>query len=148
MSNVTFYLLNTPNPDDVYRVLCRLVDKAFQQQQHAYIYTNTLEEAQRIDDLLWTFRDISFIPHQIGEITPTPDQLPVSITIGTEEPKQAYYDILFNLAHEVPHFFPNFSRIIEMVAEEKSHKTYSRKKYKLYKEKNYALTMHNISLPC
>lgn len=146
MSNVNFYLLSTSNQEDVYRVLCRLVDKAHQQQQQAYIHTNSLEEAQRIDDLLWTFRDISFIPHQIGEATLS--QLPVTITIGTAEPKHATYAILFNLTPEVPHFFPQFSRIIEMVSEEKIYKTQARKKYKVYKEKNCSLTTHTISLPC
>ncbi|MES2141659.1 MAG: DNA polymerase III subunit chi [Pseudomonadota bacterium] len=146
MSNVNFYLLKTPNQEDVYRVLCRLVDKAYQQQQQAYIHASSLQEAQRIDDLLWTFRDISFIPHQLEEAPPS--QPPILITIATEEPKQTNYDILFNLTHTVPHFFSKFSRIIEMVCEEKIYKTHARKKYKVYKEKNCSLTTHNISLSC
>ncbi len=146
MSNVNFYLLNTHDQDDVYRFLCRLVDKTYQQQQQAYIHAFSLQEAQRIDDLLWTFRDISFIPHQIEEATPGP--IPVSITIGTEAPKKTSYDILFNLTHEVPHFFSKFSRIIEMVSEEKICKTHARKKYKVYKEENCSLTTHNINLSC
>lgn len=145
MLNVDFYLLNTFKQEDVYRVLCRLVDKAHQQQQPAYIYTSSIEEAQRLDDLLWTFRDISFIPHQIGEATP--NQFPSSIAIGIEEPKNTYL-VLFNLRHEIPPFFSKFSRIIEMVSEEKIDKTYARKKYKAYKEKNCSLITHNISLPC
>ncbi|MES2998221.1 MAG: DNA polymerase III subunit chi [Pseudomonadota bacterium] len=153
MPTVDFYLLNTPDKKEIYRFLCRLVDKAYQQQHHTYIHTNSLEEAQRLDDLLWTFRDISFIPHQIGETTTLSCnsqhtlQLPVSVTIGTDKPKLPSNDIVFNLTQEVPHFFFEFSRIIEMVSEEKTNKTQARKKYKAYKEQHYSLTTHNISLP-
>lgn len=146
MSNVDFYLLNTYSKQDVYRFLCRLVEKAYQQQSHAYIHTCSLEEAQSLDDLLWTFRDISFIPHQIGEINNA--LLPPSILIGTDNPKQHSPDILFNLTQEVPPFFNEFPRIIEVVCEEKEHKIQARKKYKAYKEQNCPLTTHNISLPC
>ncbi|WP_218813876.1 DNA polymerase III subunit chi [Rickettsiella endosymbiont of Dermanyssus gallinae] len=146
MPNVDFYLLNTASKQDSYRFLCRLVEKAYQQQNHAYIHTSSLEEAQCLDDLLWTFRDISFIPHQIGE---TSDALfPPSILIGTDKPKQQSADILFNLTQEAPPFFSQFSRIIEVVCEEKDHKIQARKKYKVYKEQNCPLTTHNISLPC
>ena len=145
MPTIDFYLLNTLNKEDVYRFLCRLVDKAYQQQHHAYIHSGSLEEAQRLDDLLWTFRDISFIPHQIGEPNNT---LPTSVTIGVEKPKQQPTDILFNLTEKTPDFFPEFTRVIEVVSEDKNHKSQARKKYKFYKEQNCQLTTHNISLPC
>jgi DNA polymerase-3 subunit chi len=146
MPNIDFYLLNTSDKEEVYRFLCRLVDKAYQHQQHAYIHASSLEEAQRLDDLLWTFRDTSFIPHQIGETVTM--QLPVFVTIAVDKPKLINNDILFNLTHEVPYFFSEFSRIIEVISEEKTDKTQARKKYKIYKEKNCPLITHNISLPC
>lgn len=147
MPTIDFYLLNTPQQEDVYRFLCRLVDKVYQQQHQAYIHTRSLEEAERLDDLLWTFRDISFIPHQIGE--PNPPQLPTLITIGIEKPKQHHAtDILFNLTQEAPHFFHEFARVIEVVTEEKNQRNQARKKYKFYKEQNCPLTTHTISLPC
>lgn len=145
MPNVDFYLLNTPSKENSYRFLCRLVDKAYQQQHHSYIYTCSAEETQYLDDLLWTFRDISFIPHQIGEMDHAE---PVLVTLGMEKPKKTFTDILFNLTPEVSPFFCEFQRIIEVVSEEKNHKTQARKKYKVYKEQNYQLTTHNISLPC
>ena len=146
MSNVDFYLLNTINKEAIYRFLCRLADKAYQQQHHAYIHTSSLEEAHYLDDLLWTFQDISFIPHQIGASSNMP--LPVSVTIATDKPKPLTTDILFNLTQEVPVFFPEFSRVIEMVCEEKNNKIQARKKYKVYKEQNCPLTTHNINLAC
>jgi len=146
MPNVDFYLLNTLDQKEMYRFLCRLVDKAYQQQLTACLYTSSLEEAHYLDDLLWTFRDISFIPHQIGENAST--LLPLSITITTDQPTLVHNDILFNLTQGVQPFFLQFSRIIETVSAEKTKKMKARKRYGYYKEQSCTLTTHNISLPC
>ena len=108
MPTVDFYLLNISDKEAIYRFICRLkVDKAYQQQQHVYIHTRALEEAQRLDDLLWTFRDTSFIPHQIGETTA--NQLPTPVTLATDKPTLSRHDILFNLTPEIPLFFRIFA---------------------------------------
>jgi DNA polymerase III subunit chi len=145
MPYIDFYLLNTLNKVDIYRFLCRLVDKAFQQQRSSCIYTSFLEDAHCIDDLLWTFRDISFIPHQIHDGVNV-SVLPV--TIAVNKPNLQSQDILFNLTQEIPAFFSSFSRIIEVVTDEKVAKVHARKKYKLYKEQNCQLTTHHINLAC
>ena len=140
--NVDFYLLNTLAKESAYRFLCRLVDKAYQLQKKIYIHASSHEEAQRIDELLWTFRDISFIPHQQvtgGQlINPT-----LAVTIAIDKPKQFIADILFNLSREVPACFSEFPRIIEIVSE--TEKNQSRNKYKFYKAQNCQLTLHNIN---
>lgn len=139
---VDFYILNTFMQEDVYRFICRLIDKAYLLQKKIYIQVNSNEEGQRLDDLLWTFRDISFIPHSYLEANTTLDPM-LSVNIATKKPSKLDAEILFNLSHEVPTYFPEFSRIIEVVSEEK--KNQSRQKYKFYKAQNCQLTMHNIS---
>jgi DNA polymerase-3 subunit chi len=140
--NVDFYLLNALAKEGAYRFLCRLVDKAYQLQQQIYIHASSHEEAQRVDELLWTFRDTSFIPHQ--QITSEyPADPMLTVTIATNKPKRLIADILFNLSYEVPAYFAEFTRIIEIVSKEE--KNQSRKKYKFYKAQNCQLTLHNIN---
>lgn len=141
---VDFYLLNTLVQEDVYRFTCRLIDKAYLLKKRIYIQVNSHEEGQRLDELLWTFRDISFIPHSYLGVNSILDPL-LSVNIATNKPCELDADILFNLSHEVPTYFPEFSRIIEVVSEEKENKNQSRQKYKFYKAQNCQLTMHNIS---
>lgn len=142
---VDFYLLNTSSQEDRYRFMCRLIDKAFHQQKKIFIQVNTVEEGQRIDELLWTFRDISFIPHCYLGANSTIDALSM-VTIATDKPLKLHADILFNLNPKVPDYFPEFSRIIEVVSEENINKNQSRQKYKIYKLQQCQLTTHNISL--
>lgn len=141
---VDFYILNTLIQEDIYRFICRLVDKIYLLQKKIYIQVNSDEEGQRLDDLLWTFRDISFIPHSYLEDHATLDPW-VPVNIAIQKPSKLDTEILFNLSHEVPTYFPEFSRIIEVVSEEKKNKNQSRQKYKFYKAQNCQLTMHNIS---
>jgi DNA polymerase-3 subunit chi len=141
---VDFYLLNTILKEDVYRFICRLVDKAYNLQKKIYIQVSSHEEGQRIDELLWTFRDIKFIPHSYITASNLMDPM-LSVNIATDKPSDLTADILLNLSNEIPTYFPEFSRIIEVVSEEKENKNQSRKKYKFYKAQNCQLTMHNIS---
>ena|SRR5438128_4047344 len=141
---IDFYLLHTLIQEDLYRFTCRLIDKAYLLQKKIFIQISSHEEGQRIDELLWTFRDISFIPHCYLGVNSVIDPL-LSVNIAANKPSELDADILFNLSPKVPTYFTEFSRIIEVVSEEKENKNQSRQKYKFYKTQNCQLTMHNIS---
>lgn len=141
---VDFYLLNTLIQENLYRFTCRLIEKAYLQQKKIFIQVSSHEEGQRIDELLWTFRDISFIPHSYLGVSSVIDPF-LPVTIATEKPNPLNADILFNLSPKIPDFFLEFSRIIEVVSEEKKNKTQSRQKYKFYKTQLCQLTTHTIS---
>lgn len=141
---VDFYLLNTPTQESLYRFTCRLIDKAYVMQKKIFIRVISHEQGQLIDELLWTFRDVSFIPHSyLGDNSVIDSQQSVNISI--DKPCEFVADILFNLGHTVPTYFHEFPRIIEIVSEEKKNKNQSRQKYKFYRTKNCQLTTHTIS---
>ena len=143
-TTIDFYLLNAQVKQEIYPFLCRLIDKAYQQYAHLLIQTDSPEEAHYLDDLLWTFRDISFIPHQpIRHVS-----LSDAIFIGdTGESDTISTHILFNLTANVPTDLGQFSRIIELVSTEKKSKSQAREKYKRYKDQNHVITTHNLSQP-
>lgn len=141
---VDFYLLSTLSQEDLHRFTCRLIDKAYLLQKKIFIQVSSHEEGQRIDELLWTFRDISFIPHNYLGVNSVIDPL-LSVNIAINKPSVLGAEILFNLSDKIPTYFPEFSRIIEVVSAEKENKNQSRQKYKFYKAQNCLLTTHNIS---
>lgn len=63
MTRVDFYVLS--DGGDQYRAVfaCRLAEKALGHGMGIYIHTDGAAETGRIDQLLWTFRDGSFLPH-------------------------------------------------------------------------------------
>ncbi|STX51980.1 DNA polymerase III subunit chi [Legionella busanensis] len=137
---VDFYLMSSADVKARWLLVCRLLEKAYTRQHQVFVFCNNKDEAELIDELLWTFKDDSFIPHNLqGEgLKPPPP-----IQIGYEEPK-GFKDILLNLAHEVPPFHARFSRIIEVVLNTEPAKEVSRVHYRLYRNKQCDLHTHPV----
>ena len=65
VSRVDFYVLAEDAPDARLRYACRLAEAAVERGERVYLQTASAAEAQRLDDLLLTFNDRSFLPHEI-----------------------------------------------------------------------------------
>jgi DNA polymerase III subunit chi len=143
MALVDFYLIQETQINEAYRFICRLLDKAYQQKNRIYVHANSLDEAKTLDDLLWTFRDDGFIPHEIYEGKPASSPL-VLIQIGYKTAPANEQDILINLTETVPDFFPQFQRVLEIVPNNENAKKISRSKFRIYRGKNCELNTHAL----
>ena len=63
--------------------LCRWTERFYMEDRRVRIVVDSMQAAQLIDQLLWTFSQASFIPHMISSPGSTPPAEPVLIT--TEE---------------------------------------------------------------
>ena len=138
---VDFYLLNSSEPQAVYLVVCRLLEKAYQRGHRVFVYCESQKNAEYLDELLWTYKDDSFIPHNLQGEGPEPPP-PVQIGYGAEP--RGFNDILLNMALSVPPFFSRFRRIMEVVAANDASKEISRTHYREYRSKQCDLHTHNI----
>ena len=104
MTRIDFYQIETNESAEAF--CCRLVSKAWRQGHHVYIHTGSEKQARTLDDLLWTFRRESFIPHGLmgqGDV-----EQPVEI--GSKDPGR-HTEVMINLTDEIPDFFSRFERI-------------------------------------
>ena len=60
------------------------------------------------------------------------------------DPEQEF-DVLINLAPAVPEFFSRFERLVECVDQDAQITARSRERYRFYRDRGYALKMHNIA---
>lgn len=132
--------MSSASAEQVYVFASRLTEKAFRQGLRVHLCLENDAEMQRLDELLWTFRDGSFLPHdRLNEADPdTP------ITLGTPADLDAKGDLLINLAEQLPGNLPNFTRIAEIVSAEPAPKRRSREQYRILKERGLSLSTHNI----
>jgi DNA polymerase-3 subunit chi len=142
MIRIDFYVLQAGAHLDRERLVCRLADKAFEQGQPLYIHAAASEEAERLDDLLWTFRDISFLPHQLLHEGYTPD---IPIFIGCGDAPPGAMKLMINLAHPAPSFIDQFERVIEVVGHEPDRRQQARERYRHYQNRGYSINTHNIT---
>ena len=142
MTRVDFYVSPNNAEDASLHLACRIVDKAWQQQQRVYIHAADAQQAGMLDDLLWQFRDGAFIPHcqsdsQLASETP--------ILIGCETTPAQPAEVLINLGTEVPGFFSRFERVIEIVAGSEPSRAQARQRFKFYRERGYPLETHELN---
>jgi DNA polymerase IIIc chi subunit len=110
--NVTFYDVG---PGGRHARITRLVDAAWQRGKRLVITCGTGGEAAELDELLWTFEQGSFIPHEIvaaGQAPADPDAR-VVIVVGESDPIGA--DVLLQAAPVTPGFARGFAVVIDLV---------------------------------
>ncbi len=151
MNQIDFYILGDDSPRDINQMVCRLCEKALEQEMNVLIYTKSFLQAQQLDDLLWTFKADSFIAHnsQLNEIEPDSSFFfPVLISSELSEEmaneKAPNKRLLINLTLETPPFFQQFERMAEMVGKNSDEKEIARNRYRFYRQKGYTLNKYDL----
>jgi DNA polymerase III subunit chi len=142
MPEISFYVLATESTQERYQFACKLIEKAYRNEVFAYVLTDTEEQSQLIDDLLWTFRAGSFIPHQIytGELPAFKN----TVLIGSNNPPENWLNTLINLSAQLPQGFQAAERILEILDNSEETKAWGRKRYKQYQQSGLEITTHKM----
>ncbi len=144
MPRVTFYLLSSGHMT-AEQFACRLTDKAWQSGFSVHIHTADQKTCQTMDQLLWNWREDSFLPHEISN---TENQSKAPITIGHEPPGKEAVELLINLAPEPPEFYAQFQRVCEIVVNHGTETVEaSRNKFRKYREAGIEPETHKITEP-
>lgn len=139
MMQIDFYILETESRQKSLFFACGLLEKI---EQRVYIHTDSLQEAERIEGLLWTYKDDSFLPHNIYH---PQDDCPPHIQIGyREEAPINHQEVLLNLSANIPLFYVQFVRVMEIVFSDALVQQSARERYKQYRDQGYAITTHKL----
>lgn len=142
MTRVDFYIL----PDDTSRGLelfaCRLAEKAHSQGLKIYINTQNEQQTESLNSLLWTYKQDSFLPHEIA-VKDSRTEAPIMLGHGIE-PEQSF-GLLINLDYEVPLYFSQFERLAELVNQNEQVKAKGRERFRFYKDREYQINSHDMS---
>lgn len=108
MSEILFYHLES---QPLERVLPVLVEKSLERGWKVVVETGSEERAEALDNLLWTYRDDSFLPH--ARAGGSEDALqPVLITTLPHNPNGA--QVRFFVDRAVPQSGEGYQRIVFM----------------------------------
>jgi DNA polymerase-3 subunit chi len=142
---VDFYILKAAAAREGMRTACRLAEKAWHRGHRVFIHTDSQETARNIDDMLWTYRQDSFVPHALYGDRPNglPESLePVLVGDGSTQP--ADIDVLINLRETVPSFAHRSARVAEIVASEESARRAGRVRYRDYRDRGITIQQHEL----
>jgi DNA polymerase III subunit chi len=141
MTRVDFYIVQQTRAGVGEQLACKLTEKAYKQGHQVYINTASEQQLKQLDDLLWTFRDGSFLPHGRYDAA-APDEQPVMLGHAVEPDGPS--DVLVNLANDIPAFFSRFNRVAELVAGDDTQREAARARYRFYKDRGYTLNTHKL----
>ena len=144
MTRVDFYILEQATTEALLTLACRIAEKAVLSELEVLINTQSDADSRRLDELLWTFSQGSFLPHRLLAGADEPDQgEPIWIGAG-DEPRDGRWDLLINLATDVPVFFSRFSRVAELVGAETHSRAAGRERFRYYRDRGYELRTHHV----
>ena len=139
MTQVDFYVLPDATPRGRAVFTCRLAEKAFGLGHRVFVHTRSEGEARELDELMWTFRDRSFLPHCLAGTDES-----AAVHIGTGDGPAGDFHLLINLAAEVPAYFSRFERVAEVVNADATLRNQGRERFRFYKDRGYPLETHKL----
>jgi DNA polymerase-3 subunit chi len=138
---IDFYVL--PDQRDNGRALlaCRLADKAYNLGHTVYLLVASEAQAAALDDLLWTFRQDSFIPH---ERYPLAGEESSPVLVGAVLPAEFDAQVLINFTDRLPEGFERFERVVELVDSHPEVLAKSRERFRQYRERGLTPETHKL----
>ena len=163
---VDFYVLKSSTAKQRWTFACRLSEKAYLRDLKVVVLSPSAADAEALDDLLWTFNERSFVPHELvregGAVRGSADDArsaprsrdataavsapfaaPVRLTPSLEGIEAA--DLLVNLTEYVPTGLDRFTRIAEIVDTDAERRARGRERFKAYRDLELTVETHQLN---
>ena len=168
MTNVDFYIIGATEQHSMDRFACLVAEKAYTKGLRVYMHLNSLNDCERVDEALWFFKEESFVPHGLLNISPKSDSLNIKpigdtvtkttqndktdhkllnrtpIQIGTRLESNHHFDMLINLSHQIPDLSQHVKRVAEIVSQQPDLLLLKRNHYKQYKDRGFNLKKYDL----
>jgi DNA polymerase III subunit chi len=139
VTQIDFYILPETTSEARWLFACRLIDKVHRMGMRVLVAVDSEAEARQLDELLWTFKPESFIPHQlINSGKPTPVEITFTQEAGDHQ------NLLLNLSKTTPTYFSRFERMSEVVIQEAESLAASRARFSFYKSRGYPIETRKL----
>ncbi len=118
------------------------LQQAWARREHVLVYAPDAEASARLDRVLWTQPQLSFVPHCFADSS-LATETPILLTGTLDNPPQER--CLLNLANELPPTFSRFEHLVEIVSTDDADRLPARERFKFYRERGYAIDSRDIA---
>jgi DNA polymerase-3 subunit chi len=141
MTRIEFHF----NAPDRLNYACRLLRKVYASQLRVGVIGSP-SLLGHLDQALWTFSALDFIPHALVQPgQPVAQDTPVVLAETVAALGQV--DVLVNLGDDVPVGFESVTRLIEIVTSDDLDRANARSRWKRYTQLGYELIRHDLAKP-
>lgn len=139
MTRVDFYISKDQTANACQLIAARLTEKAVKQGLRVFIHSASQHEANTMDDLLWSAKPASFLPHSLADVEAND-----SVVIGWGQEPVGHDEVLINLTASAPPFFSRFKRVAEVVTQDPVRIDALRSAWRFYKHRGYPLGKYDV----
>ena len=140
-----FYVLASTDSRERLRLACRLTEKAYLSDARVLVWSDDAAELATFDDLLWTFADKSFVPHEPYREAAQWQEVPVLLSGPSDAAPGSSFDILLNLGAVVPAFAAQANRILEIIDADESRRQAGRARFRSYRDRGLSPQTHHLN---
>ena len=131
-----FYILN--KAENLKISVCKIIKEYYKKKYKIFVSSHSNDLIDELNNLLWTFEQISFIPHCTNKnydknspvLLSGKDSFPETVNLKE-------YDVWLNLDDEMEENYTDFEIILEIVSQNEKERMLSRKRYLNYQKNNF-----------
>lgn len=135
MPNVEFHTLEGESDSARFRLACSLAERSYLAGERVLVWLDDDAALTAFDNLLWTFADGSFVPHE--PLADADAQTPVQLTCEQQLPGDAgtHFQTLLQLREQAGDAALQFERVIEVVDAHPARRNAGRTRFRFYRER-------------
>jgi DNA polymerase-3 subunit chi len=144
---IDFYTLAENSRTLRMKAACQLVQRSFLAGERVLVWLQDAPALSAFDDLLWTFGDRAFVPHEPLAGDPAASEAPVQLFAGATLPPEAQngaFGTLMALRTEASEQALSFGRVIEVLDADPACRNAGRARFRFYRE--HGATPHHHEL--
>jgi DNA polymerase-3 subunit chi len=136
MAEIRFYTLGDAGGPPRLKQVCALTEQAFRNGERVLVWLDDEAALTQFDNLLWTFGDRSFVPHEPLAADPAASEAPVQLYAGTDLPSVAksHFTTLVMLRQLASKAVLDFGTVIEVVDTDPDIRNAGRARFRFYRE--------------
>lgn len=137
MPSVEFHTLAEESDTARLKLACALIERSFLDGQRVLVWLDDAAQLAAFDNLLWTFGDRAFVPHEPLAADPATCEAPVQLTCEGQLPAavfEAGFHTLVQLRQQPLEPMLRFGRILEVVDAEPSRRDAGRARFRFYRD--------------
>lgn len=137
MADIRFHTVNAAGGGARFRHACKLIEQAWHAGERVLVWLEDAGTAERFDQLLWTFSDGAFVPHEPLGGNPRDSEAPVQLFSGATlggAVLDGGFTTLVNLRDAASPEALGFARIVEVIDGDAACREAGRGRFRFYRE--------------
>ena len=140
MPRADFYLIDKPRfREQPLLLVCELARRAYAARQPTLVLARDFAQAEAVDELLWSFDEDAFIPHQLAGDEDDAGTAVLIVPPGVDTPDRP---LLINLREDCPG--GRYERVLEVVAADPAEREGSRRRWGEYRQRGIAVAKFDM----